>query len=87
MERATFWKVKNSITEHVLTSGTRENHTGEMKKRDGNANQNQIISADLLHYPERVPVFLVQRGTSVGEEEVSCCTDIHAKELARVLLK
>ena len=58
-----------------------------MKKRDGNANQNQIVSADLLHYPEHVPVFLVQRSTSVGEEEVSCYTDIHAKELARVLLK
>lgn len=88
MERATSWKRgKKSITEHVLTSGTRECCTGEMKKRDGEANQNQMVSADFLHYLEHVPVFLVQRGTSVGEEEVSCCTDIHAKELARVSLK
>lgn len=58
-----------------------------MKERDGNDNQNQVVSANLLHYPEHVPISLLQRGTSVGEEEVSCCTDIHLKKLARVLLK
>jgi len=45
------------------------------------------ISADLLRYLEHVPVFLVQTGILVGEEEVSCYTDTQAKELARVLLK
>lgn len=46
----------------------------------------KIISADLLHYPEHVPVFLMQRDT-LEEEEVSSYTYVHAKELARVLLK
>lgn len=64
-----------------------KNHAGEMKKRDTNANQNQIGSAHLQHYPWHIPGPLVQRSTSAGEEEVGSYTQLHAKELARVLLK